>query len=350
MANSSSTNPAEIHLEVLRCTNCDRELSLLDKDLVQCDCGTKTAVPEKYRNLVLVNRLDGEARVRAEKILKKLDTPPWLFTRILAAIFDQSMLGFWIFFGVPVGVISILGALVLNVWIARVFHLASADDVPFAVTLVLILLGIFILAFVPRAFGVYANRRASAGKTLVAALSSHPPKTPGGLSRCRECGAPLTVAESSTLSRCVYCGTDNLVRIDSGRLQTAVSFLTNVVRTMEAAAAMDRKERGETRHTLLKELGRYAGVTAVFCALFVIYAVDTERAAVKSNQSTPVVGMIALVVAVLFLIGLMIYSTGRSSQADDTLSRRTGNGLPGWIRIVGPIVFWIVVWTILRLM
>jgi predicted RNA-binding Zn-ribbon protein involved in translation (DUF1610 family) len=264
-------------------------------------------------------------------------------------VFDQSMLGFWVFFGVPVGLAGILGALLLEGWIARTFHLASVDDVPFAVTLVLICMSIFVLAFLPRALGVYANRRASAGKTLIAALAAGPPKTEGGLSRCRACGAPLAIAEASTLSRCNYCGTDNLLRVDSNLVQSALSSLTKVARTMEAAAALDREERSETRLTLLKELGRYAAVTAGFCALFVIYAVDTEREAVKSGQAEPIVGILALVIAVLFLIGLMIFSMVRSNVSDDTLARRAGNGLPGWVRIVGPIGLWVVIWIALRL-
>src|ERR1700733_9974767 len=93
-------------VDILRCPACGADVPLGQTEgqtePPRCaHCGTAVPLPEAHRELRSLEHQDEATRRRAQAVLSTLDSPPWLVTRVLAAVFDQPMLAFWIFFGVP---------------------------------------------------------------------------------------------------------------------------------------------------------------------------------------------------------------------------------------------------------
>jgi hypothetical protein len=102
-------------VDVLRCPACGADVALGPADDARCaHCGKAVRVPDAHRELRSLQREDQGARHRAQALLSTLDSPPWLVTRVLAAVFDQPALAFWIYFGVPVGLLSIVAGLAVD--------------------------------------------------------------------------------------------------------------------------------------------------------------------------------------------------------------------------------------------
>lgn len=300
-------------------------------------CGAAVALPEAHRELRRLQGEDEAARKRAQALFATLDSPPWLLTRILAAVFDQSMPVFWIFFGVPVGLASIFLGLAVD---ARLHP-------PPAATAGVIFVALFAFAFLPRSFGIYANRRAGGRRLLLAGLAARPPKLPGGPAGCRECGAPLEVPPGALVARCAYCGADSAVVVRTPFLERARRAARAAVHTLDEAAAIDRRERAATRSLLGHELRRYVLVTSVFGGLFAVFMWDDARASARADDSAPVLGLVALIVGTLLLIVMLLRSVGADPRGtEEARQRRDGNGLPGWVRTVGPLGFWVVLWLV----
>jgi LSD1 subclass zinc finger protein len=295
-------------------------------------------MPEAHRELRRIQVADERARRRAQQLFSELDSPPFFATRVLAAILDQPMFLFWLFFGVPVGLLSIFAGLAVD---AR-FHPSAV------VTTGVIFAVMFVFVFVPRALGIYANRRASGRRILLAGLRSRPPKLPDGPARCRECGAPLEVPPGATVARCAYCRADSAVTLKTPFLERAGKVARTVVRTVDEAAALDRKERSAIRRALLRELLRYLLLISTFGALFATYMWDDERVRLRDDGSAPGLGIAALVVGTILLIAVMIRSAAGSSEreAEETRQRREGTGVPRWVRTLGPIGVLVLLWMI----
>jgi hypothetical protein len=187
---------------------------------------------------------------------------------------------------------------------------------------------LFVVVFVPRVLGIYANRRASGRMRLVAALAARPPKTAGGPALCRSCGAPVHVVAGELIAVCPYCGTENAVHIQTELADAAVKSARRLASTVAEVAAIDRKERRSVRIQLVRELVRYLWPTVVFGAAF----------ALADNKKY---GAIAVVVAGLLLIALPIISAVRAGKhKSDETDRRAGNDVPGWVAALGPILVW----------
>jgi LSD1 subclass zinc finger protein len=323
-------------VDILRCPACGADVPLGLSDDARCvHCGASVPLPAAYRELRRIQRDDEAARQRAQALFATLDSPPWLMTRILAALFDQPMFAFWIFFGVPVGLLSIFAGLAVD---ARLHP-------PPAATVGVIFGVLFLFAFLPRSIGIYANRRAGGRQLLIAGLAAKPPRLPGGPAGCRECGAPLEVPPGAIVVRCVYCGADSAIEVRTPLLASARRAAHAAAHTVEEAAALDRRERAGTRGTLARELRRYLLVTGTFGGLFAVYSWDYARVTALGDDSAPVLGLCALIVGTLLLIVLMARSAGSDDRATEELRlRREGNGLPGWVRTVGPLGLWVVLW------
>jgi DNA-directed RNA polymerase subunit RPC12/RpoP len=325
-------------VDVLRCPACGAHVPLGQADVARCaHCGAAVPLAEAYREL---RRLQGEheaSRQRAQELFSTLDSPPWLLTRVLAAVFDQPMLVFWIFFGVPVGLASIFAGLAVD---AR-FHPSPL------VTNGVIFAALFAFAFLPRSIGIYANRRAGGRRLLLAGLAAKPPRLPGGPAGCRDCGAPLEVPPGATVARCVYCGADSAVQVRTPFLARTRKAAQYAARTIDEAVALDRRERAETRRTFTRELGRYVLLTSTFGALFGVWMWDDARVTALADDSAPAYGISALIIGTLLLIVVMLRSVGSDKRAtEEDKLRRDDNGLPGWVRVVGPIGFWVVLWAL----
>jgi hypothetical protein len=247
------------------------------------------------------------------------------------------MLVFWIFFGVPVGLASIFAGLAVD---AR-FHPSPL------VTNGVIFAALFAFAFLPRSIGIYANRRAGGRRLLLAGLAARPPTLPGGPAGCRACGAPLDIPPSATIARCLYCGADSAVQVRTPFLARTRRAAHYAAHSIDEAAALDRRERAETRRTFTRELGRYVLLTSIFGGLFGVWMWDDARVTALADDSTPAYGISALVMGTLLLVVVMLRSVGSNKHAtEEDKLRRDDNGLPGWVRVVGPIGFWAVLWAL----
>ena len=305
-------------------------LVLGDGATIKCQgCGAETAVPETYHELQHARQDDAMLRPQAEATLRKLAQPPSMVIKVLARCLDLPMLAFIFLFGIPVTLFAVLEADRADRWLAPHLHLASADDVPFAYMIAIICFLMLVIAFVPRAFGVYANRRATARGKLVAALMARPPETPGGPSTCRACGAPLAVAPNAIVAICSYCGVESAIVVDAGVAASTDAVVRNLGKTIVDAAKIDRAERRATLHMLVRELGRYTFRTVLLGIGFTLGAQETP-----DKHSTPL-AIVAIVATVLLLIFFILRSAGGS---DDAKERREGNDVPDWVGIVGPLV------------
>jgi hypothetical protein len=291
-------------------------------------------VPAPYRELHRARIADAAARDRAEHVLRELDHPPTLPVKVLARTFDQNMFAFLVLFGAPVGLFAVMVALRADAWIARHFHYPSADDVPFGYTVVIIFALLFVLAFVPRALGVYASRRVTDRRRLLAALAARPPTVPGAASSCRMCGAPLAVEPDQILAVCSYCRAENAVHLDTKLVAKAGAIADTLGREVRDAAASDHTARRATRGKLFHELGRYLLRTVLLGGAFALGCQETPD---RQPTTLAIVGLIASVA--LFFLFLI-----RSLRAPDkdAAARRAANDAPGWVTIIGPIAFIVV--------
>jgi hypothetical protein len=195
----------------------------------------------------------------------------------------------------------------------------------------------------PRTLGIYAHRRAGGRRILLAGLIARPPKSPGGPAGCRLCGAPLDVARGALVVRCVHCGADSAVVVRTPLLVRARKAARATARTLDEAVALDRRERAGTRRELLRELARYALWTSIFGGLFAVWSWDYARVTALGDDSAPGLGIAALVVATFLLIA-MLFRSGAREGAEEARLRREDGGVPAWVRTVGPLGFWAVLW------
>jgi DNA-directed RNA polymerase subunit RPC12/RpoP len=335
-------------VEVLICTNCGAPLAFGDGDTTKCNrCGTETVVPERHRRLRDLRGTDAALRAEAEAMFARLDSPPSMVTGVLAMTLDLNMLAFLFVYGIPVGLGSVLWALDATTWLAHYRRVPEAE-IPFAVTMAFVGLVLLVLLFVPRALGVYANRRATGRLMLVQGLAAKLPSTPGGPSTCRVCGAPLAILENASVCDCIYCGAQNAVRIRSKLLALTQMAVAAFAKTVADALRIDDAERKETRAKLRSELGRYVIRIVTICALFGLTGLSHRDADFSGMReaSTATYVSAAAVVALVGCVFYFIYRSMKDKSDDDGPQRRAGNPAPEWVRMVGPIVFLFVVYVV----
>jgi predicted RNA-binding Zn-ribbon protein involved in translation (DUF1610 family) len=338
------TTETNIVVDALRCSKCGAAVPLGNGDTTTCaHCGAQTVVPEAHRQLRALREKNASLRADAEHAFAQLDRPPNLVIGILARTFDLSMFAFLLVYGTPVGLVSIFAGLAASNRIAQREHL-SENDAPFWVVIVVAAAALLVMVFIPRVMGVYANRRATGRATLVTALAAHLPKMPGGPSTCRSCGAALEFGADATVVRCVYCGTENAVRIRTQLLEQTEKKVRSLSRSIQNAVTSDAVERSRTRTLLLRELGRYVLRTTILAGLFGVEAYTLDQA--NQNGSSPTIGILAAVALVVVVIFFIFRSATAQDDADE---RRAGNPAPAWISVVGPIVFWVLLYTASRI-
>jgi len=324
-----SDSPRLSRLAVLTCTQCNAPIPFADEETTACPfCKTENKVPAEYREMRAAKALDASARSEAERVLRKLDRPPWLATKVLARVLDLPMIAFWLVYGIPVGLFSIIRGMAISNWIGHHWlGVPHEKEGPYWLFIACIFGLLLVILFIPRVLGVLANRRITDRMRVLGALAAKPPKRPGGPASCRSCGAPLFVETDALLARCAYCGTDNAVQLRTKLVDAALASASKLAATVKEAAKTDRENRRRTRVMLLKELWRYAWPLAIFGFLFGL------------GDSF---GPWPSVICGLFLIGFFIYALARSAKNDDAKQRRSGNDVPEWVSWVGPLVilFW----------
>jgi hypothetical protein len=216
-------------------------------------------------------------------------------------------------------------------WIAQHFHYRSADDVPFGYTAVILFTILFVFAFVPRALGVYSNRRVADRSRLLAALAAKPPNVPGAAAQCRMCGAPLAVEPDKILAVCSYCRAENAVHIQTTLVTHAHEVAHAIGREVSAAAKINAHERAETRRKLAHELGRYVFRTVLLGGAFTLGCQE------DADRNPTTLGIIGLMMTLFLFMFFLIRSL--MTPDEDAKERRVANDVPPWVGVVGPIVF-----------
>lgn len=253
-----------------------------------------------------------------------LDSPPWLVTKVAARIFDQPALLFWLFFGLPLGILSVVYGISLADRVSVALHRGPKASETLMIAVIFALL--FTFTFIPRVVGVYANRRASARALLIGGLAARPPRVAGGAHRCRICGAPLERHEGATVARCLYCHADNAIRVRTVLVEKTREVVERVERTIGEAFDRDRRERAQTRRILLSELLRYLAWTCVFGALFATYVWDDARnkTAGEPQKMTALgkfcvvaIGSLLIALPIVALERLHVFESRSSTFADD---------------------------------
>jgi hypothetical protein len=309
----------------LACSQCAATIPFGDDATAECPyCHARNDVPLPYREMRASRLAAATSRAEAERALARLDQPASRFTKIAARMFDVPMLLFFVLYGIPVGLMAVALGLHFE---SRIAHqIGIQDPVPPAITILVMVGTLFVMVFVPRVLGIFANRRATGRMRLLAALEARPPATPGAPSCCRGCGAPLHVGDDALLAVCAYCGTEHAVHVKTHVLEAVRGTTRQLTTTLHEAVEADRAERRQTRRMLARELLRYLWPTAVFGAAF-------------ATADVPGVGPVLVSLAGLLLIGLVIYSLARTPTTDEQERSAGNDASTGWV-LLGAVLVW----------
>jgi hypothetical protein len=335
------------NLTALKCRSCGAPEPLgAGKNALCPRCGAGTPIPPEYVELRALRTRDASQRRAAEKLLKKLDRPAWLFTKIVARVFDQPMFLFWMFYAAPLMFVGIIGSLILAKHWAWHLGLRSADELPSWEVYLCASMIFFVFALLPRVIGVYAGRRAAGRARLLAGLLARPPSTSGGPALCRNCGAPLEVAKDALVAHCLYCETDNVIEVRTPLRDATRHAVAEAGHALHDAVALDHQNRRGLRRTLLSELKRYGVRAFCFIAPICVWGWDYDRS--QKTGQTPGWGLLALCFITIYLISMMLVSLGRKNgeRAPDAFS---GNDVPEWVGWAGPVALWTILYVGARL-
>ena len=264
-------------IDPFQCARCNASLVVVDAPTVVCRfCGVTNEVPAAYREeLRLARDLDQTTR-RAIAEWERLDhikVPRWWFVSTVSIPF--------LFLAAGLAILLTLGML----------KTVSITSLPWFV-------GIFVwLPLVPAALLASStgmrNLLVSGAARVGVAFAAIPSASEGELN-CRECGAPLTVEAGDILVRCLYCGTESIVRLDAAQRR---SLETNVgTAKMSLAQAMNAL----SKHAELASLETH-GRVYVIAGLLVLPLVWSFAPAVQSSYWS------FLIALDVFVLGLCVF-------------------------------------------
>jgi len=182
-------------LDPFPCIRCNAALAVVDAATVDCRyCGAVNDVPARYREeLRLARDLDETTRraIAEWTRLDRIKVPRWWF--VAAASIPFLLLA---------GGLAVL--LVLRV-----------ENLPRLVA-IFVWLPLAPAALLASGIGM-RNLLVSGAARIGVAFAAIP--SASGLN-CRQCGAPLSVEAGDVLVRCLYCGTESIVRLDESQMQS----------------------------------------------------------------------------------------------------------------------------------
>lgn len=276
-------DPAPEPSAVLTCGGCGAPLAVDERATVRCGgCGKDNPLPEAIRarvaETVTAQRAMGET---VEAVTRLLDQPGAIWSSAMQLVASLTVTAGWV--GITSSLMSV-GAQAVDAP-ALAIGLASGWALTF---------GCFSLARL-----ALARRRALI--VLRTTFGARPPKRAGEGSACRRCGGALPAA-SALVSRCAYCGSDNL--IGSG-----VTPLVQHVREHTGSVA-------DLLRDMRRERGRWVkiGSGALVAVLLGGFGVVVQVAATR-ELAEKVASCDQGRAEACFLVGLA-YSTGGSVRQD----------------------------------
>lgn len=206
-------------IDPFQCTRCNASLAVVDTPTVSCRyCGATNEVPAAYREeLRLARDLDQTTRraIAEWARLDHINVPRWWFVVAVS---------------IPFLLIAAGLAVLLTLGILKT---VSSTNLPWFVA-IFVWLPLVPVALLASSTGM-RNLLVSGAARVGVAFAAIPSAFEGELN-CRECGAPLTVEANDILVRCLYCGTESIVRLDAAQMR---SLETNVgTAKMSLAQAM----------------------------------------------------------------------------------------------------------------
>jgi DNA-directed RNA polymerase subunit RPC12/RpoP len=207
-------------IEPFLCSRCNASLVVVDVPTIECRyCGTVNDVPPVYREELRLSRDLDQTTRRAIAEWARLDevkVPRWLFVVTATIPFLLIVAG--------------LGILLTLTMLKTV----SSTTLPLLVAIV-VWLPLVPAALLASSIGM-RNLLVIGAARIGVAFAALPSASAEGELNCRQCGAPLTVEAGDILVRCLYCGTESIVRLDASQIR---SLQTNVgTAKMSLAQAM----------------------------------------------------------------------------------------------------------------
>jgi len=205
----------------LRCDVCDAQVPLLRKPQVKCPyCDNQVTIPDSYLE-ALASRTSFERRKKqAEKLFKKLQTPPSTFEKALAEMSERAILvAFVCSLGVMLAIIQALIFYPLDWFYAAFLKVNMGDVTPYWMPIIITTLATFVLAVVPFAYLYFVRRKVLSLKHIKVALAAKAPQKHSDPATCRSCGSPLDIPTNAAGVTCPYCQTDNLLHVSEEWLE-----------------------------------------------------------------------------------------------------------------------------------
>lgn len=300
-------------IDPFQCNGCNAPLVVVDAPTVVCRfCNATNEVPTAYREeLRLARNLDETTRhALAEwERLDHMKVPRWWFAGTVSIPFLLLTAGL---------------AILLTLAILRIL---SSTNLPWLVAF-FVWLPLAPAVLLASSTGM-RNLLVSGAARVGVAFAAIPSASEGELN-CRECGAPLTVAAGDILVRCLYCGTESIVRLNATQMW---SLKTNVgTAKMSLAQAM----AALAKHAELASF-ETRGRVYVIAGLLVLPIIWSFAPAVQSSYWS------FLIALDVFVLGLCVFWMMREAflspvtieeldalRTDKHLQKRRAAGTRGW--------------------
>ncbi len=289
--------PPGPRLAHLICSQCHAPVPLGTgpKDMARClCCDNQVPVPAEYLAMRDAARADDANRARARELAARLAAPPGFWMRLWMQASDVAMLlailvvVVWLLIGAIMcigalfreGIAVFMLALIVGMLfsvplvynqilhdLARLLHADCADVLGDAVCYALLGLFFYVVLAVPMILGAYAESFETVRATLRKILAAKSPRTSGGPSECRLCGAALEVVPSAISAHCLYCRADNLVAIPDTLVRMAKAHSASEHYSIETAFAAERVARRAGIRLLLQRIAGWSALVPIFLVL-----------------------------------------------------------------------------------
>lgn len=254
MTGEAAPSPRAFATRPLLCPRCQGPVPLGDGAWAVCPyCRNNVPIPASYQTLRAAARQESEDLAEAEKLYERLGKPPgallgaWAVVARALGSWVSSLLGLFartLAWTWPLAIVLILPLAVFGHMAAPWLGIDPVSRLGAPAFYVFSFLAFMLVVALPAALAATADERASVRLALQRMLASAPPATQGGVSRCRRCGAPLTVRAGALGARCDYCGTDNLVQLPASWLRTQTRAVVEDHDAITSAIAAERTVHG----------------------------------------------------------------------------------------------------------
>ena len=271
LAPSEADAPEKPAVAPLLCPSCSAPVPLGDGEVATCSfCQAKVPLPAEYRALRDAEHQRTTDREVAEKLYRKLGSPPspalraWTSAVTIASAALVGIVG--LLLTISAG-LMLLAGFALELVLHALAHPLGIDlidrfgggTVYAGFVVIMIVFGLLPVWLVG-----YLDSLAEIKRTLQVSLAAHPPQKPGFPSTCRGCGAALDVPSGAFGVRCAYCQADNIVSLPAAWIARVGGKQASFHRSIITAVELANTLRIEARAGLPKAVKWSVGAVVVF--------------------------------------------------------------------------------------